>query len=228
MTYLNEKYPGIGFAGIILGIFLFLVFAPFVVAGAWGIEFCQLCLTLILLSTLYVVGGRWSHIAIGLCFAIPFLTMNSISIIKHQPHLMAIAYVFYCMFLTFALLLLGRFVMLKRHIDTNLIFAVMTIYILSGLLWAKLYFLQEFMFPGSFSGIPMRETAANLKEAVEGQFDLIYFSFETLTTLGLGDIAPKHHLARSLAVSEAVFGQLFVAIVIAKMVSLWRHDRQES
>ena len=45
------------------------------------------------------------------------------------------------------------------------------------------------------------------------------FSFVTLATLGYGDISPVHPLARSLAVAEAITGQLYLAILIARLVS---------
>ncbi|KDP86646.1 hypothetical protein CF70_006185 [Cupriavidus sp. SK-3] len=48
----------------------------------------------------------------------------------------------------------------------------------------------------------------------------IYFSFVTLTTLGYGDITPVAHAAKSLAILEALIGQLYPAIVLARLVSL--------
>ena len=53
------------------------------------------------------------------------------------------------------------------------------------------------------------------------QSSYLYFSFVTLTTLGYGDIAPVTPLARSLAVLVAVTGQLFVAVMLARVVALY-------
>ena len=50
--------------------------------------------------------------------------------------------------------------------------------------------------------------------------DFVYFSFVTLTTVGYGDVTPVHPLARSLAVAEALTGQLYPAILLARLVSL--------
>ena len=47
-----------------------------------------------------------------------------------------------------------------------------------------------------------------------------YFSFVTLTTLGYGDTVPVHPVARSLAIAEALVGQLYPAILIGRLVSL--------
>jgi voltage-gated potassium channel Kch len=47
-----------------------------------------------------------------------------------------------------------------------------------------------------------------------------YFSFVTLTTLGYGDMLPVSPIARSLATSEALFGQLYPAVMIARLISI--------
>ena len=49
-------------------------------------------------------------------------------------------------------------------------------------------------------------------------WDMIYFSFVTLTTLGYGDITPTQPIAKSLAYTEALTGQLFIAILIGTLV----------
>ena len=53
-----------------------------------------------------------------------------------------------------------------------------------------------------------------------GPASFSYFSLTTITTTGFGDIVPVHPLARSLATLEAVFGQLFPATLLARLVSL--------
>jgi hypothetical protein len=57
---------------------------------------------------------------------------------------------------------------------------------------------------------------------------LIYYSFVTLTTVGYGDITPLHPTARSLAMAEALIGQLYPAILIARLVSLRITPSRES
>jgi hypothetical protein len=48
-----------------------------------------------------------------------------------------------------------------------------------------------------------------------------YFSFVTLATLGYGDIVPRTDVARGLAIVEGVGGQLFLAVLVARLVSLY-------
>ena len=49
----------------------------------------------------------------------------------------------------------------------------------------------------------------------------IYFSFVTIATLGYGDIVPRSDLARGLTILEGVGGQLFLAVMVARLVSLY-------
>jgi Ion channel len=84
-------------------------------------------------------------------------------------------------------------------------------YVLLGVIWAVAYFLVEHLRPGAFSG-PVR--------VEDGARSWLYFSFVTLTTVGYGDVLPVHPIARSLAVLEAVIGPLYLAILLARLVSL--------
>ncbi len=87
-------------------------------------------------------------------------------------------------------------------------------YLLFGLAWAQLYESLETLSPHAF-GLPKGEIPTG------GWFSpLLYFSFVTLTTVGYGDIQPVHPVARSLAMFEALVGQLYPAVLLARLVSL--------
>jgi hypothetical protein len=89
------------------------------------------------------------------------------------------------------------------------------VYLLLGLMWSFAYNLIALQFPGAFS------FSASLEpEAGSLQAKLTYFSFVTLTTVGYGDITVVHSVARPLVILEALTGQLFPAILIARLVSL--------
>jgi hypothetical protein len=100
-------------------------------------------------------------------------------------------------------------------ITSDRIAGAISVYLLMGILWSVAYGLIAEIDPGAFSGVlsVASDGAGSLR-------DFAYFSFVTLTTLGYGDALPVNPLARTLAWMEAVFGQLFVAITIARLVSL--------
>ncbi len=98
-------------------------------------------------------------------------------------------------------------------------------YLLIAMAFSLAYFLLEFMMPGSFQH---QGQAVVVDEQTWKTF--YYFSITTLTTLGYGDMTPIHPVARNLAMLEALTGQLYPAILLARLVSLHtqtRHSRKD-
>lgn len=95
-------------------------------------------------------------------------------------------------------------------------------YLLLGLVWTFAYQLTHRLAPGSFRFAETGDQAEFFMRS------LGYFSFVTLTTVGYGDVTPLHPAARSLAVAEALVGQLYPAILIGRLVSLQIATRRES
>jgi hypothetical protein len=91
------------------------------------------------------------------------------------------------------------------------ILGAVAVYLLLGLMWASAYALLYQLRPDAFAGA--------LGEALIPQ-TWIYYSFITLATVGYGDITPVHPVARSLAIAEALTGQLYLAITLAHLVAL--------
>lgn len=88
---------------------------------------------------------------------------------------------------------------------------------LSGLTWASVDILIDTMQPGSFHVSHSQHSGDAMTYS-----DFLFFSFATLTTLGYGDITPITTQARSFAIVEAVYGVLYSAILIARLVGLYR------
>ena len=85
-----------------------------------------------------------------------------------------------------------------------------------GLAWASSYELIVELWPGEFDELS--------KDPVERWNQLVYFSLATLTTFGYGDISPINPLARLWSTLEAVTGVLYVAILVARLVAIYRQD----
>ena len=98
------------------------------------------------------------------------------------------------------------------EVGTEHVYAALDAYLLAGIFCGMLHFEIEHAWPGSYvaNGAPM--PAFPLATAV-------YFSFVTLATLGYGDIVPQSEVARGVTVVEAIAGQLYLAVLIARLVS---------
>ena len=114
-----------------------------------------------------------------------------------------------------------RFAMRPARVDSEHIYAALSVYLLGGIFFGVLYHAVGQGWPGSFS--------ASGKTGDFELFDAIYFSFVTLATLGYGDLLPVSEVARGLAVVEAVSGQLFLAVLIARLVGSYARgaDRRD-
>lgn len=101
----------------------------------------------------------------------------------------------------------------SRSVDMHHLMAALNAYLLVGIFLGAIWLAMEEAMPGSLlqGGQPI--PALTLPDG-------IYFSFVTLATLGYGDITPVTPLARGLATFEAVFGQLYLAVMVARIVSL--------
>jgi hypothetical protein len=98
-------------------------------------------------------------------------------------------------------------------VDLNRIAGSVCTYLIAGFIWTYLYIFQNLMVPASFRGM----TAEALHEKLP---ELAYHSFVTLTTLGYGDITPVTPFARALVNLEAIFGQFYIAILVAALVGV--------
>lgn len=108
-----------------------------------------------------------------------------------------------------------RYTMQARKVDAEHVYAALSAYLLAGIFCGILYYEIASAWPGSFA------TAATVtKFSIQ---TAIYFSFVTLATLGYGDIVPSTDVARGVAIVEAVAGQLYLAVLVARLVSLYTH-----
>ncbi len=114
----------------------------------------------------------------------------------------------------FCLLAIGvqarQVVLAPGPITLNRVVGALCIYLLLGVVWAILFTFVQLAEPSAF-----HYAARAAGDPIE---HLLYYSFVTLTTLGYGDVAPVHAVARTLAYMEAVVGQLYIAVLIAGLV----------
>ena len=104
-------------------------------------------------------------------------------------------------------------------ITTDMVLGGISGYFLLGLVWANVFGLVVLIQPDSFL-IGGEATSIPFGDIAEGS-RFFYFSFVTLTTLGYGDIVPAPgSITQQLAALEAVTGQLYVAILVARLVAL--------
>ncbi len=126
----------------------------------------------------------------------------------------AIGLLIFALLNTTTIVLILRRIVLAPAVTFDILCAGIGLYLLIGFTWALTYLVIDSFNPGAFEALSLT--------AEKGWTEFLYFSFATLTTLGYGDISPDTPFVRIWAVMEAVTGVLYIAVLVARLVSLYR------
>jgi hypothetical protein len=118
-------------------------------------------------------------------------------------------------FVAFVVSQLLRFILRSTRVNSEVMCAGISAYLMLGLLWTSAYLMVSELNPASFSGAHLD---ANLPLH---NFDALYLSFVSLTCLGCNDITPVSKVARMLLMLESITGVLYLAVLIARLVALY-------
>jgi voltage-gated potassium channel len=175
-----------------------IVAATAMVAGSYALsERTHLFIIAVILSAISIIG-TWLLLAFAQHWAV---------IVSHTSIVVLIAF--------FAVAILG-YVLRSGRVTMDRIFAAVCVYMLIGYAWTFAYALLEEIAPGSFAA----STEVGRNDNVARVMQLRYFSFMTLTTVGYGDVLPRSTTARTMAMLEAVMGQIYLTVLVARLVGL--------
>ena len=184
-------------------------------------------LSVISLASLYLIVYRFHELLFGAILVVPTLVVNWWEGLLSLHGTVYFVSGLYIIFLCYIGFFICRFLYETEEISMNMVFAALCLYMYIGLIWMFIYVIEETSRPGSFmfpAELPTDpETFINF---LWNNFS--YFSFVTLTTLGYGDVTPVTRLARAWAILEAVIGQLYLAVIVARVVGLYIVSRRNN
>lgn len=178
-------------------------------------------LALFLVSVFLVVLDGKRARTLGLCLGIPALVSNWLHYIEPQRWDVASELLYHastCAFFLYAAVTILGTIFRRRDVTSDAVLGAVCGYLLAGAAFGNLFSAIEVLQPGSFSinsGL-----VADLDNWHARRFLFGYFSLITLTTVGYGDITPLSPGAASLCWVEAVFGQFYMAVVVAQLVGI--------
>jgi hypothetical protein len=188
-------------AQFLVALILLLAVYPFLVELEHGDTIETILMTVVLISAVLAVGGRTWGLAIVL--VIPALAAAWID--RYGSGLVP-QWVVACArmaFVGFVVMQLLRFIAHARNVNSEVLCAGISAYVVMGLLWSSAYLLISQLNPGAFMGDRLEGPNHSL-----GRFDSLYLSYTSLTCLGCNDITPVSKVARMLMVLESLAGVL--------------------
>lgn len=193
---------------------LTMVAAPLLVSMGFSGNLIELFLATNLLAAVIPIGRR-SGRRLLLVILIAPLIIRPATVWLDQATLAVASLMTWTVVALIAAGVALRFAFSARSIDRQHVDAALSAYLLVGVFFGSFYWILEQIRPGTFT------SAGDFSP-----FSAIYFSFVTLATLGYGDIVPRSDIARGLAIVEGVGGQLFLAVLIARLVSLYARGKE--
>jgi hypothetical protein len=152
---------------------------------------------------------------IGLALWVPAVAGVWMDLLAPTSSTLAGAPVLITFFFIYTAYRILRHVSQAEEVTSEVIYGALCVYLLLGYIWGMFYFGLETYQPGSIQMNPGSSPTEGLAS------HCIYFSYITLTTLGYGDFSPLSAGARALAMVEALVGQLFLAVLVARLVGMY-------
>jgi hypothetical protein len=176
---------------------------------------------IIVAGVLTTFRQRWLRFLV-IALAVSSFTFIWLEHIYRERSLTLLNTAFGMLFLFLLLAILIVQVFRGGAVTAHKIRGAIVVYLLIGGMWAFFYFIIALTIPNSFNW-PKSLHVGDLQAV---QQTLTYFSFITLTTTGYGDVTPAIPITRTLAMFEALAGQLYLVITLARLVSLAVVGRQ--
>ena len=166
--------------------------------------------TIVFFLGVYVVGTSRRRLLILLALGLPWFLSEWV--FTKSPETIFTSVLFF-VFVTITIL---EHILKSEEVTVDTLYAAVCVYLMLGIMWASIYGFLEYINPG----VVFRDAGEDVYSKMSTN-ELLYYSYTTLTTLGFGDITSVTSAGRILSVLEAIFGQLYIAFLVARVVSIY-------
>jgi voltage-gated potassium channel len=211
-----------GFRNLLFWLFVYIVVNPFLSSVPHSRIIFQLLMTLVFFFAIFALHRERNIFALSLFLlglALVFHWVGIFGVVRYSGLVSQLITILYLAVLVYSFFLA---IFSAKTVSFEVISATLCLYLIMGLLWAHVFVVLETLCPGSFSG-KLLDPGNPAWEQLQG---FIYFSFITLTTLGYGDITPQTQGAGALCQAEAIVGQIYMAVLVAWLVSMYSSDKK--
>jgi hypothetical protein len=203
------------FLYLLCSIIFLIVASPFLQQGVGSEILLIFIVTAVLLSAINSVSDKRRHLILACLLAAPWFVASVVTKLSGTLFPEFYEALFGSLFFMYTTVRIFSWILNDKKVTSDTLYGAICVYILIGLTWSFFYVLILTTSHDAFHINP-----ANNPDNIINWNDLTYYSFVTLTTLGYGDITPVTPIARPVAYLEAILGQVYLAIIIARLVGL--------
>ena len=217
----GRRAGGNQYTWLLSALLLMLIIGPligrFQLVGP-GFYIGDLILAAVLVSSVKFLFTRHLHFVVCLVLTVLAILAGVLSRFLDTEHALLIRISGHFMeagLLGYMTALIGMDIFTTKDVDRDTISGSISVYLLIASFFAVIFTIIGNVEPGAFHIPP----DIQIPDASMGPDRLmVYFSITTITTLGYGDIAPRGEFARSLANFEALLGQVYLTVLVARLV----------
>jgi len=177
---------------------------------------------IVMITAGLAITRGWKTLVVAILLALPAIILQGLPRHVSTQTVAMDEYILSLVFLGYVMALILAQIFRSGRVTIDTIAASLCVYLLLGVSWAIGYSLLDICEPGqSFHfGLGYEDTEGLMRFGGDRSIFPIYYSFVTMTTLGYGDILPNSPSARMLSAMEAVLGQLYLAVLVARLVGI--------
>jgi hypothetical protein len=209
------------FGSLLIALVALLLSAPVIIEGwGWNLLLSLFASAMLLAGLQAARPGRRSF-RIGLALAAADLGIGRLVFIAGTRWLVVLQAALWLAALIYVTVTILDAVFTRKSVDVETLQAALCVYLLLGLIWVWVYALIALAEPGSFRSQGVPQVAWTDAPSRRAEFmRLLVFSYSTLTSSGLGDFTTGNSFASICANLEALTAQIYLAVVIARLVGL--------
>jgi hypothetical protein len=169
-------------------------------------------ITIIFLSSIYAISQKEQSLRIAVGLLLPVIAAMWLAYFVHVPYLSLVGDCCSILFFAFTIIIILSTLFREVEITLDVIYGAVAVFLLMALMWTFIFDVIEYLHPGSFL------ITESLRQ--DNRTHFMYYSFVTITTVGYGDILPVSLTARAFSIVEMVVGQIYLIVLIARLVGI--------
>ena len=175
---------------------------------------------LVLVLALWVVNRSAAINWIAWCLAIPAVLLSLLAAFAQLPGLLVYAYLLESALYFYTAAGLIAYMLRDHRVTRDELYATAATFTLLAWGFAFAFAVCQVWYPGSFTG-------AVAPERPRTWFELLFLSFSTLSSVGIGDILPIGPQARALVMLASFAGVMYIALVVSRLIGLSTLRREQ-